>query len=89
MLLAGGFVSIALSVKVVEGAVVQIDPLAVVAPRAKAVVVREHVKRQGRNLLKRRESTGNVEGYTPPPNSKLAADAEEARRAAAAIYGPK
>jgi len=87
VLLAGGFVSIALSVKVVEGAVVQIDPLAVVAPRAKAVVVREHVKRKGRNLLKRRESTGNLEDYTPEPGSKHAADTEAARRAGAGIYG--
>ena len=59
--LAGGFISIALSVKAVEGAVLQIDPYAVVAPRAKAVVVRESIKRAGRNMLGRRPSTGDLE----------------------------
>jgi len=43
-----GFISIALSVKVVEGALLQVDPLCVVAPRAKAVIMREHLKRQMR-----------------------------------------
>ena len=42
-----GFISIALGVKVVEGSVLQVDPLCVVAPRAKAVVVREHMRRKG------------------------------------------
>jgi hypothetical protein len=36
----------------------QVDPAAVVAPRAKAVVVREHIKRKGRNLLGRSPRTG-------------------------------
>ena len=58
--LRSGFVAIALSVKVVEGAVVQADPLAVVAPRAKAVIVREHAKRKGRAMLNRSLSTGEL-----------------------------
>ena len=41
-----GFISIALSVKIVEGALLQVDPLCVVAPRAKAVVLREHLRRR-------------------------------------------
>lgn len=53
-----GFVSIALSVKVVEGVVIQVDPCAVVAPRAKGVIVREHMKRAGRNMLGRSLSSG-------------------------------
>lgn len=36
------------------------DPAAVVAPRAKAVVVREHIKRKGRNLLGRSPLTGRL-----------------------------
>lgn len=58
--LRSGFAAIALSVKVVEGAVVQADPLAVVAPRAKAVIVREHAKRMGRAILNRSLSTGEL-----------------------------
>lgn len=46
-----GFISIALSVKVVEGSVLQVDPLCVVAPRAKAVVLREHMRRKGAAVL--------------------------------------
>lgn len=52
------FISIALSVKVVEGAVIQVDRDAVVAPRAKPIVVREHMKRKGRAMLGRSLSTG-------------------------------
>jgi hypothetical protein len=37
-----------------------VDPAAVVAPRAKAVVVREHIKRKGRNLLGRSPLTGRL-----------------------------
>ena len=48
--LQSGFISIALSVKVVEGALLQVDPLCVVAPRAKAVVVREQLRRKRRKL---------------------------------------
>jgi len=59
--LNGGFISIALSVKAVEGAVLQIDQYAVVAPRAKAVVVRESIRRAGRNVLGRRPSTGDLQ----------------------------
>jgi hypothetical protein len=58
--LKSGFISIALSVKVVEGAVIQVDPMAKVAPLAKVVIVREHVKRKGRNLLGRSLSTGHL-----------------------------
>jgi aarF domain-containing kinase len=58
--LQGGFISIALSVKVVEGSVIQVDPRAVVAPRAKPVVVREHIRRKGRNLLGRSTETGEL-----------------------------
>mmetsp|Transcript_13740 Transcript_13740/g.44017 ORF Transcript_13740/g.44017 Transcript_13740/m.44017 type:complete len:315 (+) Transcript_13740:1165-2109(+) len=53
-----GFISIALSVKVVEGIVIQVDPAAVVAPRAKAVVMRESLKRKGRALLGRTARPG-------------------------------
>ncbi|EOD32125.1 ABC1 kinase family protein [Emiliania huxleyi CCMP1516] len=53
-----GFISIALSVKVVEGIVIQVDPAAVVAPRAKAVVIRESLKRKGRALLGRTARPG-------------------------------
>ena len=62
--LNGGFISIALSVKAVEGAVLQIDQYAVVAPRAKAVVVRESIRRAGRNVLGRRPSTGDLQANT-------------------------
>merc|ERR1712060_172608 len=47
----GGFISIALSIKVVEGSVIQVDPGAIVAPRAKPVVIREHFRRKGKGLL--------------------------------------
>ena len=51
-----GFVSIALSVKVVEGSVLQVDPLSVVAPRAKAVILREHLRRKsGVGMLARQQ----------------------------------
>jgi len=57
-----GFISIALSVKVVEGSVLQVDPLCVVAPRAKAVVVREHMRRKGAHALfgNRSPETGHL-----------------------------
>lgn len=60
--LQSGFISIALSVKVVEGALLQVDPLCVVAPRAKAVVVREHMRRKGAKLLGgvRNDATGDL-----------------------------
>ena len=44
--------------KVVEGIVIQVDPAAVVAPRAKAVVIRESLKRKGRALLGRTARPG-------------------------------
>jgi len=56
----GSFVSIALSIKVVEGSVIQVDPEAIVAPRAKPIVVREHMRRKGRALLGRSLETGEL-----------------------------
>ena len=56
----GSFVSIALAVKVVEGSVIQVDPGAQVATRAKPVVVREHLRRKGRALLGRSLETGEL-----------------------------
>ena len=66
-----GFISIALSVKVVEGSVLQVDPLCVVAPRAKAVVVREHMRRKGsRAILGNRSlETGHIKGSTEEDRS--------------------
>ena len=58
--LQGSFVSIALSIKVVEGSVIQVDPRAVVSPRAKPVVVREHMKRKGAAMLGRSPETGDL-----------------------------
>uniref|UniRef100_A0A7S0L238 Protein kinase domain-containing protein n=1 Tax=Coccolithus braarudii TaxID=221442 RepID=A0A7S0L238_9EUKA len=46
VLIAQGFISVALSVKVVEGAVIQVDPEAVVAPRARGVIMREAIRRK-------------------------------------------
>jgi aarF domain-containing kinase len=56
------FASIALAIKVVEGTVIQVDPTADVAPRAKKVVVREHLRRKGRVLLGvgRSQETGDL-----------------------------
>ena len=51
--LKSGFVSIAISVKTVEGAAIAIDPMAVVAPRAKPAIVAAHAKRMGRAVLGR------------------------------------
>ena len=44
--LAQGFLSVALSVKVVEGVVIQIDPHAAVAPRAKEIVIQQQLRRR-------------------------------------------
>lgn len=51
--LQSSFINIALAVKVVEGSVIQVDPLSVVAPRAKAVVMKESMRRKGEELLGR------------------------------------
>jgi len=64
-----GFISIALGVKVVEGSVLQVDPLCVVAPRAKAVVVREHMRRKGAAAI-----FGNRDPTTGHLNSGLNKD---------------
>lgn len=56
----GGFISIALSIKVVEGSIIQVDPRAIVAPRAKPVVVREHFRRKGKAMLNRSLETGEL-----------------------------
>jgi hypothetical protein len=53
----------------------------VVAPRAKAVVVREHIKRMGRNVLGRRPSTGHLEENTCQSIDALIDEAEDAREA--------
>jgi len=64
--LKSGFVSIAIGVKTVEGAAIAIDPMAVVAPRAKPAIVAAHAKRLGRAML------GGGASSTPSP-----ADAHE------------
>jgi len=76
--LRSGFVAIALSVKVVEGAVVQADPLAVVAPRAKAVIVREHARRKGRAMLNRSLITGELLNSSGDSFEKRLAEAKSA-----------
>jgi hypothetical protein len=71
-----GFVSIAIAVKAVEGAAMHLDPLAVVAPRAKDAIVRAHAKRAGRNLLRGR-STEAIEAATA---RELELEAQERER---------
>ena len=55
-----GFVSIALAIKVVEGSVLQVDPRAIVAPRAKPVIMREYMRRKGRAIAGRSPETGEL-----------------------------
>lgn len=78
--LQSGFISIALSVKVVEGALLQVDPLCVVAPRAKAVVVREQLRRRG---LRRERASLEEELRREEAESRREQEARLKERAAA------
>ena len=57
----GGFMTIALTMKVVEGSIIQVDPHTKVAPRAKPVVVRESARRKAKALLHRTLGTAEPE----------------------------
>lgn len=47
--------------QVVEGSMLQVDPYSIVAPRAKAVIVRESMRRKGSALLRGRSpETGHL-----------------------------
>ena len=73
----GGFINIALSVKVVEGSIIQVDPRAIVAPRAKPVVVREHFRRKGKRMLGRSLGTGEpIDNADREAENKLIAEAK-------------
>lgn len=73
----GGFMSIALTMKVVEGSIIQVDPHTKVAPRAKPVVLRESARRKGRALLNRTLGAGEQTDDTArAAEDKLIADAK-------------
>lgn len=73
----GGFVSIALTIKVVEGSIIQVDPTVKVAPRAKPVVVREHLRRKGNAMLNRSVGTRELsDGTDRAAEEKLIAEAK-------------
>eukprot|EP00966_Prymnesium_polylepis_P320415 7376796-Prymnesium_polylepis.1 len=73
----GGFISIALTIKVVEGSIIQVDPHAKVAPRAKPVVVREHLRRKGKAMLNRTLETGEpIDSPDRDAENKLIAEAK-------------
>ena len=80
-----GFISIALSVKVVEGSVIQVDPRAIVAPRAKPVIVREHMRRKGYAILGRSLETGELEDNDAQKREKELVRAARERAAVAGM----